>query len=511
LFKAKNLDIETGAQIAILSEEGADILGAHPGDRIEIRMGKKTSTAILNVASFIKGFTVGLTKELSKELEAKNGEECKIEVVQAPESILAIKEKLNGRRLDYKEVYSIIKDAVNGKLEKGELTAFVVALHAFGIDLEEAEYISRAMVETGEKLHLKKKRIFDKHSIGGVPGDKTTLLVVPIIAAAGLTIPKTSSRAITSAAGTADRAEVLMPVNLDSRELERVVLKTNGCIAWGGAVHLAPADDIFIKIEYPFSIDPLLLPSIMSKKKAAGSTDLVLDVPIGESVKVRNKNDAELLIKDFSSLGARLGIRVNGAITYGDQPIGHTVGTALEAKEALETIMRSKIEEDLVDKATSIAGMLLEMAGKENGKRLAKDILMKGLAEKKLREIIAEQGGDPEIKPEEIEVGNFEESLVAENEGRVLKFNNTAIAYAARIAGSPSNKKAGVVVHKKIGENVSPGEKLFTVYADSLSKAKDALNYLKMHDAILVAKGNAMLIKKIVGEGIRPSHFIFER
>ena len=510
-FKIKNLEIETGAKIAMLNENSANIIGAHPGDRLEIRLKGRTSTAILNIANFIKNSTLGLTRELTEELNAKDGEECDAEIAKQPDSLIAIKEKLNGRRLDYKQVYSIIKDTVEGKLEKNELTTFVVALHSFGINLEEAAYISEAMVATGERLNLKKKRVFDKHSIGGVPGDKTTLLVVPIVAAAGLTIPKTSSRAITSAAGTADRAEVLMPVNLDAKELEKVVNKTNGCIAWGGAMHLAPADDIFIKIEYPFSIDPLLLPSIMSKKKAVGATDMVLDVPTGENVKVRNKTEAELLIKDFMELGSKLGIHVNGAITFGEQPIGHAIGAALEAREALATIMRKKVEEDLLDKAISIAGILFEMAGKSDGKRLAKDIFNKGLAEKKLREIIAEQGGDPKIMPEDIEIGSYSESLVAEHEGRVMKFDNAVLAYAARIAGAPSNKKAGILINKKLGENVAKGDILLTVYSDVSAKAKEAIDYIVRNDGVIVAKGNAMLIKKVIEKEVKPSRFIFER
>lgn len=511
MFKIKNLDIETGARIAMLNEEDAGILGAHAGDRLELKARGRRAIGILNIAKFMKSQSIGLSKELSEELETKDGDECDVKMAKQPDSLAAIKEKINGRRLDYEQAYNIIKDAVEGKLEKTELTAFVVALHSFGIDLEEATYISEAMVNTGEKLNLKKKKIFDKHSIGGVPGDKTTLLLVPIVAAAGLTIPKTSSRAITSAAGTADRAEVLMPVNLDVKELEEVVNKTNGCIAWGGAVHLAPADDIFIRIEYPFSIDPLLLPSIMSKKKAAGSTDMVLDVPIGDTVKVKNRSEAELLIKDFVTLGGRLGINVNGAITYGEQPIGHTLGAALEAREALLTITRKEVADDLLDKATSLAGILLEMAGKENGKKLAKEIVMSGLAEKKLREIIAEQGGDERIKPEDIEIGDHGEELLADTNGRVMKFDNTVLAYAARIAGAPTNKKAGIYVHKKLGEDVSKGESILTVYSDSSPKAKEALEYIRENSGVLVAKGNAMLIKKLIGEKIRPQHFIIER
>src|SRR5574337_61162 len=249
------------------------------------------------------------------------------------------------------------------------------------------------MVATGKQLHLRKKIIADKHSIGGVPGDKTTLLVVPIVAAAGLTIPKTSSRAITSAAGTADRAEILMPVDLDVKEMKKVITKCNGCIVWGGALDLAPADDIFVRAEYSLSIDPLLLPSIMSKKKAVGATHLVIDIPTGRGAKVKTIGEADLLSKDMIELGRRLGIHTHCVLTYGEQPIGLTMGPALEAREALSILMNESKVPDLIDKACHIAGSIFELAGKKNGYNLARNILHSGKAEKKLRDIISQQGG----------------------------------------------------------------------------------------------------------------------
>ncbi|MGC8710700.1 MAG: AMP phosphorylase [Candidatus Micrarchaeia archaeon] len=511
IFKVRNLDIETGASVAMLNEYDANGMGLHASDRIEIKIRRNRAIAIVNIANFMKSKSIGLTAELRNELEAKDNDDAEVNIAVQPKSLVAIKEKLNGRRLDYQGAYEIIRDTVNGKLDREELTAFVVALHAHGIDIEEATYISNAMVNTGEELKLKKKRIYDKHSIGGVPGDKTTLLVVPIVAAAGLTIPKTSSRAITSAAGTADRAEVLMPVNLGISEMKSTIEKTNGCIVWGGAVHLAPADDMLIKIEYPFSIDPLLLPSIMSKKKAVGSTDLVLDIPIGETVKVKNKTEAEMLVRDFSSLGERLNINVNGAITYGEQPVGYAIGAAAEAREALATITRKKIAEDLVDKATSIAGILLEMSGNANGKKLARDILLNGSAEKKLREIIAEQGGDENIKTDDIEIGSNSITIHSEFDGKVMQFDNIALAYAARLAGAPGNKKAAVILHKKLGDAVAKGEALMTIYSDSVAKAKDAESYAKSNGAIIVGKGNMMLIKRVIEKKLTPLRFTLER
>ena len=204
-----------------------------------------------------------------------------------PSSVYSIRNRLSGRKLTYEEILEIIRDMVKGHISEIEMTSFVTALHILGLDLDEATSLSLAMVETGNTLKIDKPLIVDKHSIGGVPGDKTTLLAVPIIAVAGLTIPKSSSRSITSATGTADRAEILMPVSLGVEEMRRVVEKTDGCIVWGGALDMAPADDIFIRVEHPLSIDPLLLPSIMSKKKAVGTNLLVVDIPTGRGTKIK--------------------------------------------------------------------------------------------------------------------------------------------------------------------------------------------------------------------------------
>jgi AMP phosphorylase len=368
------------------------------------------------------------------------------------------------------------------------------------------------MVKTGSILHLDNKTILDKHSVGGIPGDKTSMLIVPIVAAAGLVIPKTSSRAITSPAGTADRVETLCPVNLAIEEIKEVVKKTNGCMAWGGALDLAPADDLFIRVEYPLAIDPLLLPSIMSKKKSIGATHLVIDLPTGRGAKIETHKEAHALAHDFIDLGKRLGINVQCAITFGDQPIGYSIGPALEAKEALSTIMGVG-PADLKEKATSVSGILFEMVGIKNGKQKAEDILRLGKAETKLREIIEAQGGNREIKPEEIEVGDKKAEISAEKEGRVLLINNKSIAQIAREAGAPKEKGAGVVLKTKLEDHVDKGGVLFEIYAErnrNLSEAIELANKLK---PIRLSKKleEIMLMDRIPTPRSHKKNFMLER
>lgn len=515
-LRAKLLDLEAGGRfVAILNRDDAEDLGVSGLSRIRISRGPRDVTAIVSLAieSIPRGH-IGICNEIKNYLGTKEGEEIEVEVVSIPASVYYIRNKLSGRRLTYEEIYEIVRDVVSGRLSEVEIAAFIVALHIFGLDLDEATSLAVAMVETGSKLELKKPLIVDKHSIGGVPGDKTSLIAVPIIAASGLTIPKTSSRAITSAAGTADRAEVLMPVNLRLSEVREVVEKTNGCIVWGGTLDLAPADDIFVRIEHPLSIDPLLLPSIMSKKKAVGANLLVIDIPTGRGTKVKTIGEANLLAKDFIEIGRRLGINVRCAVTYGEQPVGYAIGPALEAWEALNTIMGRSGPQDLVDKVVHIAGILLEMSGKAEdgyGAELALKVLVSGKAEEKLREIIAAQGGNPKIMPDDIPLGSEKYTVFSKKDGVVLWIDNSLVMEAARLAGAPRDKGAGVLLHKKIGDKVSAGEPLVTIFAERSSKLERPIKILEEMPAIGVGDRMEMLIHEVKERPITKRTFILER
>lgn len=515
-LKVRLLDLEAGGKfIVVLNRDDAEELGVSGLSRVRVSKDSKDVVAIVNLAteSIPRGH-IGVYNEVKSYLGLRDWEEVDVEAISFPTSVYHIRSKLSGKRLTYEEIYEVVRDVVSGRLSEVEIAAFIVALHTFGLDLDEAASLSLAMVETGSKLELKKPLIVDKHSIGGVPGDKTTLLVVPIIAASGLTIPKSSSRAITSAAGTADRAETLMPVNLRLSEVREVVEKTNGCIVWGGALDLAPADDIFIRVENPLSIDPLLLPSIMSKKKAVGANLLVVDIPTGRGTKVKTIGEADMLAKDFIELGRRLGIKVRCAVTYGEQPVGYTVGPALEAWEALSTIMGKSRPYDLIDKAAHIAGILLEISGKArggNGREMALKILESGKAEKKLREIIGAQGGNPKIIPEDIPLGYERYTIYSKRGGVVLWIDNSIIVEAARLAGAPRDKGAGILLHKKIGDKVSEGEPLATIYAERASRLEKPAKVLEETRAIGVGDRMEMLIHEVKERPITKKTFVLER
>lgn len=496
-LKVDLLGIDSGGKpIVFLNKIDADDIGVAASGRV-VLMAKKKITAIVNISTkTVKKGHIGI----SEEIRSSFGHVPKIidvEISSFPKSLQFIRNKLEGKKLLHQEIYEIVKGVVDGSLNESEIASFVTALHIRGIDLDEATSLSLSMVKTGKELHLKNKVIVDKHSIGGVPGDKTSLLVVPIVAAAGLVIPKTSSRAITSAAGTADRAEALMSVNLSREEMKRVVKKTNGCIVWGGALELAPADDIFVKTEYSLYIDPMLLPSIMSKKKAVGATHLVLDIPTGRGAKMKTISEADSLAKELIELGRRLKIHTHCVLTYGEQPVGYTIGPALEAKEALELLMNEANVPDLLDKACNIAGAIFEITGRKNGYSLAREIVRSGKAEAKLREIIKMQGGNPTIKPKDFIIGEEVIRIKANKDGKLLWINNNAMVEIARMAGAPKDKGAGIVLNKKIGDTITKDDVIFTVHAEKPRKLSRAIDLIREIEPLGVGKRADMVIHKV--------------
>ncbi len=509
------LNITTGGKrIAIIDEEAANLLGVHSSDRIQLTCCNRSIIAIADVATGYPVDRIWLYLEIAEVLRVKDGDKINVTPAPMPESLSNVRAKLRGERLREDAVTTIVKDVVEQHLSDIEISAFLTALKIYGLSMSETEAMSRAMVETGKSLNFGKPPILDKHSIGGIPGDKTSMIVVPIIAAAGFTIPKTSSRAITSPAGTADRVETLCPVNLSLEEIQEVVKKTNACLVWGGALDLAPADDLFIRVEYPLGIDPLLLPSIMSKKKAMGATHIVIDIPTGSGAKIKNPAEAYTLAQDFVHLGKHLEMNVQCALTFGEQPLGCGIGPALEAQEALCTLMDNG-PPDVKDKAVSLAGMLFEIVGVENGRLKAEELLRSGKAMQKLREIIAAQGGNPNVTPEDAPVGKEKAEVKAQEKGKVLWVSTDSIVQIARAAGTPKEKGAGILLKAKLGDAVVKGQVLFEVYAERSSKLTAALELAKKLEPVILSKktGERMLLDQFPAKTTPPreSQFMLER
>ncbi|ASI98976.1 AMP phosphorylase [Thermococcus celer] len=497
--RVRILDVYSGRYTVFINENDAKNAKLHPDDLVRIEAGKKTVYGSVAISGVVGEGEIGVSRDVLGLHNFSEGEIVNVMPSGIPESVRYIKKKMHGEKLRKVEIEAIVKDIVDRKLRDIEISSFVTSLEINGLDMDEIAALTVAMAETGDMLDIDRKPIMDVHSIGGVPGNKTNILVVPIVAAAGLTIPKTSSRAITSAAGTADVVEVFADVSFSLDEIKRIVEKIGACLVWGGALNLAPADDITIKSERALSIDPtgLMLASIMSKKYAMGSQYVLIDIPTGKGVKVETVDQARALARDFIELGKRLGQYVEVAVTYGGQPIGHTVGPALEAREALSTLMTGKGPGSLIEKATGLAGILLEMGGAAPsgmGKKMAREILESGKAWEKMREIIEEQGGNPDIKPEEIPIGDKTYTFTASTSGYVTAIDNRAVTGIAKAAGAPEDKGAGIELHVKVGEKVKEGDPLFTVHAESEARLDQAIVLARRTEPIRI---EGMVLQRI--------------
>lgn len=497
-FKVQALKIKAGKYKVVLNEKDATELGVRGGDRVLLK-DHLYLTAIVETGDMIPIGTVAIYQECCEKL----GDICplKIELVPTtkPNSIGFIKKMMDHQKLTQEEIRQIVQDIVRENLTEIEMSAFVTSSYIYGMTSDEIEWLTRAMIDTGEKIEFNTHPIMDKHSIGGVPGNKISLLVVPIIAANGLLIPKTSSRAITGAAGTADLMEILAPVEFKADEIKNITEKVGGVIVWGGATNIAPADDKLIRVEYPLSIDPhcQLLASIMAKKGAVGADCVVIDIPVGIGTKVPTLLEGKKLSRELIDLGERLGMKVECAMTYGASPVGRTIGPAVEVREALKVLETMEGPNSLIEKSTALAGILLEMGGvaaKGQGKDIAMETLRSGKALKKLKEIIEAQGGNPNISHTDIKVGEHRGELSAPADGYVIEFDNKRIVEIARMAGAPTDKGAGVWIHRKKGETVKKGEPLITIFADKSWKLTNALKSAEKEYPIIV---EGMLLERM--------------
>lgn len=410
--------------------------------------------------------------------------------VEKNQALEAIKKKLLGKRLTYKEVYTIMDQIAKKRLGDILITYFAASGYSTGFDNQELYFLTKAMVETGEKLKFA-GIVADKHSIGGLPGTRTTLIVVPIVAACGFTIPKSSSRAITTPSGTADDMEILAPVNLSREKIYKVVEKTGACIVWGGSFNIAPADDLIIQVEEPLlfeSYDKIVV-SIMAKKVAFGSTHLVIDLPYGKTVKVSNLKDAEILENKFIYIAKKFGIKLRVLIHRTDEPVGRGIGPILETREALRVLQQKPNRPvDLEVRSIHLAGRLLDLCLRDSAKSLqsyvkthhgnaigwATHILHCGLAFEKMKEIIKAQGGNPHIDSEDLKPGKYSFSNKAHKNGKVKAINSKHITVIAKILGAPQSKGACIYLNKKIGEEVEKDETIHTLYSENMYNLKEA-------------------------------------
>jgi len=479
-LKTKIISITTkGPLIAVLNQKDAQALDIEPLDRIKITKGEKEKVVAVDIAygnKELKPDEIGVFLDVAQEINLKNNDIVDIKVEPKPKSLHFIKKKLDKYELTKKEIDEIIKDLLENKLTEVEATYFISGCYVNGMTLDESAYLAEAIVNNSGKIKFRHRVVADVHSIGGLAGNRTTPVIVPIIAAAGLIIPKNFTRAITSASGSADTCEVLMPVAHSKEKIMQIVKKTNGCLVWGGTLDLASADDKLIQLEKILNLDPegILLASILSKKSAVDSSHILIEIPVGAEAKIQNKKEAKKLAKKFIILGNKLGMKIKVLITDGSSPVGNGIGPALEARDVL-LVLKNNGPEDLRKKSVFMAGLILEMAGIKEGHQKALKILESGKALEKLREIIKAQGGNHNITTEKIKLGNYTYTYTSPQEGKITKISNKLVNRIAKAAGSPIDKGAGIYLHKKIKEKVNKKESLFTIYAEDKNRLRFAL------------------------------------
>lgn len=403
-------------------------------------------------------------------------------------AIDAIKKKLIGKNLSYKEIFTIMDEIANRRLGPILTTYFAAAGFKEGFNDNELYYLTKAMVATGPKLHFR-GIVADKHSTGGVAGTRTSMIIVPIVAAAGFKIPKSSSRAITSPAGTADTMEVLAPVTFSAAQIEAIVGKVGGCIVWGGHLGLAPADDVIIQIEQPIAFESFdkIIVSVMAKKVAASATHLVLDIPVGLTMKIQHFKDAEIIAGKFTFLAKKFGIKLAIDIHETRQNAGRGIGPVLEARDVLQVLEQRKDRPLALESlAVRLAGKLLSLCFSDTKKKkhmigedVARDMLASGKALTKMREIVRAQGGKPDFESTKLSHGRANYEVKATRRGRVAAINNKEITTVCRVLGCPTDRKAGMYLNRKIEEQVDRGDILCTIYSSDTWRLKEAVETLK--------------------------------
>lgn len=481
-LKVRLLKWSAGVPVAMINLKTAELMGIHENDRVSIEKLSKEdgefSTITNIVGKIVKGNEIGISSEIKELFNLKDGQKVDVNIAKTPVSLEYIKKKLDKKRLSKDEIKEIIKDVVNNSLSDPEVALFVSGMYENKMDFNETIDLIEAFLESGERITFPGKFIVDKHCIGGIPGNRTTPIVVSVCVAAGLTCPKSSSKAITSAAGTADVIEAIAKVEFPTKEIKRIVKKTGGCMVWGGSLELVPADSKIIRIEKMLKIDPRaqLLASIMAKKLAVGSKYIIIDIPYGKKAKV-DKIEALKLKKDFEKLGKHFKLDLRAVLTKGDEPIGNGIGPLLELIDVIKILNPSeKGPRDLEKKSLFLAGQLFEMTGKAKkgkGIEMAESILDSGKAFEKFIEIIkAQKGSIKNIKP-----GRFKKDILAKSSGKINEIDNIKINLLARIAGCPVDKASGLYLHNHIGDRIKKGDKILTIYSESKPRLKEALKY----------------------------------
>lgn len=494
-LRARKIDLSSNHKKTIIINHRKALEEAITTDtKLEISKPNSKKKFIVNVditEKLVSHHEIGISNSLWEKINVHEGEIIEVNFLSQPKSILSIRKKLLGKELNYNEIKSILEDIVSGRLGTIEATYFAACGFNPGFNDKELYYLTKAMAYTGDVFKWPYEKVVDKHSIGGLAGKGITPILVSIISSLGLVIPNTSTRSITSPAGTTDVMEVLCNMVYSKEEIEDLIRRNNACIVWGGGLDLAPADEALIDIEKPLGIElyDKFIVSIMAKKVAIGLTHLVLDIPYGPDTKVHHSEDVHMIQKKFESIAEKFGIKIKVVTRHAIGPDGRGIGPVLEAIDLLKVLLqRDDRYLPLEDVSLMLAGELLELCGEAKpgkGYEKAKKELQSGRAYKTFQKIIAAQGGNPNVQPEDLRPGQYQCDITADHDGVVTDIENHLIKDLAHSLGAPNIKSAGIYLHKQVGETVSKGEKLFTIYSTSDKRVHLACEILKYKNIVI--------------------------
>lgn len=490
-LSARRLGVDTQHENVVFMRADSHVFrseGFATHARVRLSHGERSVVATLYrvTSDLLRHEEAGLSDTTWHRLGLHDGDLVSVSHPAPLNSFGAVRGKVYGEPLGTQSALAIIQDIVARRYSDIHLSSYVTALSAQQLNHDEMVALTTAMVDTGDRLHWDHAPIVDKHCVGGLPGNRTTPIVVAIMTALGLTMPKTSSRAITSPSGTADTMETMAPVELDLASIRRVVESEGGCIVWGGAVELSPADDIIIHIERALDLDSPgpLVASVLSKKVAAGSTHLVLDIPVGPTAKIRTRQSAQFLSDSLIKVGNRFGMNIKVLMTDGYQPVGRGIGPALEARDVLAVLQGSpQAPIDLKQRALSLAGALLELAGSAQqglGVGIAAEALSSGRAWTKFQRICDAQGGMRE-PPHSV----HKRPVRASRDARIVTIDNRRLAQVAKLAGAPDAKAAGVELHVRLGDFIEAQQPLYTVHTETPGELAYAIDYVAENTDII--------------------------
>ena len=493
-LRARRLGIDTYREPVAFMRSDCPVCraeGFRSMSRVRVGLGERNVIATLDVVEggLLEADQIGLSEAAWNALGPKDGDRLNITHPEPAESMSAVRNKIYGGSFSLADLRCIVHDISAGHFSSIEVAAFVTACAGDHMSLDETVSLTRAMTEAGTRLAWHQNPVVDKHCVGGLPGNRTTPILVAIAAACGLTIPKTSSRAITSPAGTADTMEVLAPVDLTLEHMRRVVEREGGCVVWGGSMALSPADDILIQVERPLNFDSTgqLTASILSKKLAAGSTHLLIDVPVGPTAKVRDAASAQKLGQRLIEVAQQVGLELRVVCSDGTQPVGRGIVPTLEALDVLGVLQRhDTAPQDLRERALLLAGEVLELGGRAargQGRALAQSTLDSGAAWTKFQAICEAQGGMREPRP-----AAHRQPVSAATAGRVGRIDNRRLARVAKLAGAPLSTAAGVELQVHSGQHVSAGQPLYFIHAATPGELAYAAGYAASRSGIVTVE-----------------------